>query len=50
MHARVYILEVRKVSCLERCPQFRCVLIERGSTVVVISYHVISLASGSEPT
>ena len=31
MHARV-VLGVEKVSCLERCPQFRSVLIERGST------------------
>ena len=28
MHARV-VLGVGKVSCLERCPQFRSVLIER---------------------
>ena len=28
MHARV-VLGVGKVSCLERCPQFRGVLIER---------------------
>ena len=34
MHARV-VLGVGKVSCLEECPQFRSVLIERGSTVHV---------------
>ena len=29
MHARVVLLGEGKVSCLERCPQFRSVLIER---------------------
>ena len=29
MHARVVYLGWEKVSCLERCPQFRSVLIER---------------------
>ena len=31
MHARVVYLGWEKVSCLERCPQFRSVLIERDS-------------------
>ena len=40
MHARVVYLWWEKVSCLERCPQFKSVLIERerGSTVHTHSY------------
>ena len=33
MHARVVYLELEKVSCLERRPQFRSVLIEREREV-----------------
>ena len=34
MHARV----VEKVSCLERCPQFRSVLIEREVPLYTYTY------------
>ena len=36
MHARV-VLGVEKVSCLERCPQFRSVLIEREVPLYFLS-------------
>ena len=29
-----WYLGLEKVSCLERCPQFKSVLIQRGSTVI----------------
>ena len=37
MHARV-VLGVGKVSCLERCPQFRSVLIERERFHCIYTY------------
>ena len=40
-----------KVSCLERCPQFRSVFIERGSTVCTITIkdvHLYSVYLGTE--
>ena len=36
MHARVVYLGWEKVSCLERCPQFRSVLIEREVPLYII--------------
>ena len=43
MHARVvymYILGAGKVSCLERCPQFRSVLIEGFHCTCVVCMYI----------
>ena len=42
MHARVVYLGWEKVSCLERCPQFRGVLIERFLCITFVHIYVFS--------
>ena len=44
MHARV----VLKVSCLERCPQFRGVLIEREVQLCYDTYLIDQFRDGNE--